>query len=66
MRARITGDVVKDPTIKIKTVQRIKAKDSDCCRCAFRGDGCESDCREFWNRNKDLITSRRLRRRQGI
>ena len=36
------------------------------CGCAFRGEGCESNCREFWNRNKDLITSRRLRRRQGI
>lgn len=66
MKARLTKDIVKNPTIKVRTAQRIKRKDPDCCRCALRGDGCEKDCNAFWNRNKELITSRRLRRRQGI
>ena len=63
MKARITGEVAKAPSVTKMTVEEVKEQDPKCRRCKSNFGFCEAGCEAFWRRNEKKLLSRTARRR---
>ena len=63
MKARVTSEIEKAPSVRKHTVEEVKSKDPKCRRCKSNLGFCEAKCEAFWRRNEKLLLSRKMRRK---
>lgn len=63
MKAIVTGEIAKAPSVTKMTVEEVKKQDPKCRKCKSNFGFCEAKCEAFWRRNEKLLLSRKMRRK---